>query len=365
MTQPPGIMPYHPVGRHAAPIPNPLQAQIPDELTDSYPAQQRWRAKVRRLTGIPVPPDQQELKHRKSMRSQLKRQHHQNMEEAHLSARIRRDKTRTIYQGQNTCGFLSVLSEKGGVGKTTISSLLSMSIARERNPEDIAVVDLNPDRGSLADRMSVQAPYSLRDLMNNQHAVAKGVYNPKQFMSRSPNSNVWVLAGDTSPERRESTSAEDVRAIYQMFAYEFSIAVLDNGTGISHSAMMGNLSVSHGTVLVVENTNDSYKFIDSTLERLENLGYTDLRSRVVLVVNEKVFLPPELVADTVNSKFTVVTGADISNAYRSKVRNVIVVPFDPALARSGPILYDSLMPETVFQIKKLAAALMDNLMVER
>ncbi|HCU78761.1 MAG TPA: MinD/ParA family protein, partial [Microbacterium sp.] len=49
--------------------------------------------------------------------------------------------------------FVPVLSRKGGVGKTTVTTLLGMALADARDDRVIAV-DANPDRGTLAERIA-------------------------------------------------------------------------------------------------------------------------------------------------------------------------------------------------------------------
>ena len=46
---------------------------------------------------------------------------------------------------------MPVLSRKGGVGKTTVTTLLGMVLAELREDRVIAM-DANPDRGTLSDR---------------------------------------------------------------------------------------------------------------------------------------------------------------------------------------------------------------------
>ena len=49
--------------------------------------------------------------------------------------------------------FVPVLTRKGGVGKTTVTTLLGMAMALVREDRVIAI-DANPDRGTLAERVS-------------------------------------------------------------------------------------------------------------------------------------------------------------------------------------------------------------------
>ena len=47
--------------------------------------------------------------------------------------------------------LVAIASQKGGVGKTTVTTLLGMALADAREDRVIAI-DANPDRGTLAER---------------------------------------------------------------------------------------------------------------------------------------------------------------------------------------------------------------------
>jgi len=49
--------------------------------------------------------------------------------------------------------FVPVLTRKGGVGKTTITVLIGMAMAKVRE-DRILAIDANPDRGTLAERVT-------------------------------------------------------------------------------------------------------------------------------------------------------------------------------------------------------------------
>jgi Mrp family chromosome partitioning ATPase len=49
--------------------------------------------------------------------------------------------------------FVPVLTRKGGVGKTTVTTLLGMALAEVRD-DRVLGIDANPDRGTLAERVA-------------------------------------------------------------------------------------------------------------------------------------------------------------------------------------------------------------------
>ncbi|MEN9752906.1 MAG: hypothetical protein RL670_597, partial [Actinomycetota bacterium] len=66
--------------------------------------------------------------------------------------------------------FVPVLTRKGGVGKTTVTTLLGMAMALVREDRVIAI-DANPDRGTLAERVSKGTRATVRDVVNRAAAI--------------------------------------------------------------------------------------------------------------------------------------------------------------------------------------------------
>ena len=99
----------------------------------------------------------------------------------------------------------AVLTRKGGVGKTTISTLLGMALADVRDDRVIAI-DANPDRGTLAERVNKQTLSTVRDIVS----VGPGIRDFTELsthVSRDA-TRLDVLASDTDPNccPRRSTS---------------------------------------------------------------------------------------------------------------------------------------------------------------
>ena len=66
--------------------------------------------------------------------------------------------------------FVPVLTRKGGVGKTTVTALLGMALAYAREDRVIAI-DANPDRGTLAERVSKQTRFTVRDVVTKAASI--------------------------------------------------------------------------------------------------------------------------------------------------------------------------------------------------
>ncbi|MEZ5187900.1 MAG: AAA family ATPase [Microbacterium sp.] len=92
--------------------------------------------------------------------------------------------------------FVPVLSRKGGVGKTTVTTLLGMALADAREDRIIAV-DANPDRGTLAERIGRPSGKTVRDLVRAR-ADVHGFNDISQIVARD-HTRLDVLASDSDP----------------------------------------------------------------------------------------------------------------------------------------------------------------------
>lgn len=275
------------------------------------------------------------------------------------------------------CAFVVVQSEKGGVGKSTTSALVAYFISKLRQ-EAVLLVDLNPDKTNLHGKLGVHPSHSLLDLVLAKDLIPAR-HQAKEYCTKVPGMNVYLLSNEVDAQTREQTSARNVVTMKDIVRPFFPIGVLDNGTGSRHPAMEGALSIGHSTLLVMENTRDLDEFVHSTLKRLETSDNPDLRKRVVIVVNTRVQPPvppaplPRGAEPDVVERHARMTrayeGAEegyvdpqaIVRKYRDIVRAVIVIPYDQALANSGVINFDALLPETEEAGEELARLAMEDL----
>lgn len=286
----------------------------------------------------------QERAQREEQVEDLKRDRIRDLE---VVARIGREMVRT----NGYAGFLNVMSEKGGCGKTTLVCLLAYELEVIRR-ERIVVTDINPDKGSLSSRMGVSPKYSLKDMIEAYDDIVRGDRRVSDFLSPVGSTGINVLSGDMNPDYRQETSEMDVIKTFQLLAPVASMVLLDNGTGITHSALSGSLQVSHGMALIMENTLDAEDFIQDTLTFLQKNRHDDLRRRLVLVINDKAAITPERSRQMID---------DLMLKFNHQVRGIVVIPFDRSIAEGGPIDFKQVGGETRKAIRHLAALLMDDM----
>ncbi len=242
--------------------------------------------------------------------------------------------------------FIPVLTRKGGVGKTTITTLLGMALADSREDRVIAI-DANPDRGTLSERVPKRTRMTVRDVVTRAGSVT-GFTDLSSFVSRDA-TRLDVLASDTDPLLSEAFSDSDYEVVARLAKRHYSLVLTDCGTGIVHSVMAATLAHADTIVIVSGGSIDEARLASETLTWLESNGYAALAKSAVVAIN------------TATQGTNPVRIDEIESHFESRVRAVVRIPYDQLLAAGGVITYADLHRNTRDAARELAALVMDGL----
>lgn len=246
--------------------------------------------------------------------------------------------------------FVPILTRKGGVGKTTVTALLGMALADSRDDRVIAI-DANPDRGTLSERVSQQTSSTVRDVVTS--AASIGNFTDFSTLVSRDETRLDILASDTDPMLSEAFDETDYNVVADLVARYYSIALTDCGTGIVHSVMRATLQRSDSIVIVSGGSIDEARLASETLTWLEANGYGDLVRNAVVALN------------TATQGTNLVRLEEIEAHFRSRVRDIVRIPYDPQLAAGGAVSYADLRPLTRLAARTLAALVVEGLPTRR
>ncbi|MDR7190258.1 MinD-like ATPase involved in chromosome partitioning or flagellar assembly [Microbacterium sp. BE35] len=242
--------------------------------------------------------------------------------------------------------FVPVLSRKGGVGKTTVTTLLGQALADARDDRVIAI-DANPDRGTLAERITRDGGKTVRDLVRMSPEVVG--FNDLSSIVARDETRLDVVASDTDPRVSEAFNDADYRNVAALAAHYYSVVLTDTGTGIVHSVMGATLDLADQIVIVAGLSVDEARLASETLTWLETNGYSDkVRSAVVVLNNARPGHP-------------LVQLDELESHFRTRVRAVVRVPYDPHIAAGSAIVFRELQPATREAARQLAATVVEGL----
>ncbi|GAB3130184.1 MinD/ParA family ATP-binding protein [Glaciibacter psychrotolerans] len=260
-----------------------------------------------------------------------------------MAARIRK-------QFEGGARFVPVLTRKGGVGKTTVTALLGMALADAREDRVIAI-DANPDRGTLSERVSKQTRSTVRDVVVKAASIG-GFTDFSALVSRDE-TRLDILASDTDPLLSEAFDENDYNVVADLAARFYSIVLTDCGTGIVHSVMRATLQRADSIVIVSGGSVDEARLASETLTWLEANGYGALVSNAIVALN------------TATQGTNLVKLEEIESHFRSRVREIVRIPYDPQLAAGSVVSYKDLQPITQLASRTLAALVVEGLPATR
>lgn len=246
--------------------------------------------------------------------------------------------------------FVPVLTRKGGVGKTTITTLLGMALADIRDDRVIAV-DANPDRGTLSERVNKQTRSTVRDLVTHAPSI-RDFSELSTHVSRDV-TRLDVLASDTDPLLSEAFDENDYNVVADVAARYYSLVLTDCGTGIVHSVMRATLQRADSVVIVSGGSVDEARLASETLTWLEANNYGHLVRNAIVALN------------TATQGTNLVKLGEIEAHFRSRVRDIVRIPYDPELAAGSVVRYSALKPFTRDAARELAGLVMDGLPTRR
>lgn len=249
---------------------------------------------------------------------------------------------------------ISVLCLKGGIGKTTTSLGLGLTLARYR-ADQVLGIDMNPDAGDLADRalshaqVEAMSPRTVTDVLR---AIRADTIHDLTELNRYTltSDRLHLIAGEQAPEVSESITTADYEAVRDVVDRFYPLTLTDCGTGVTHPAMRGILDRTDQVIVASGWAVSGAKRAERTLDWLAaQEPYRDLAERAVVVLTESARVPKDINREQI--------AAQLGN----KCRAVHLVPFDPVLSLGDHVSLPALAKRTRVAYIELAATVVDGL----
>lgn len=258
--------------------------------------------------------------------------------------RHQRELVLRVNQPLRGCFKIAMLSLKGGVGKTTVTTTLGSTFASLRGDRVIAV-DANPDRGTLSQKIPIETMATVRLLLRDADKITR--YSDVRAYTSQGASRLEILASEQDPAVSEAFSEEDYLRVVSLLEHYYNIVLTDCGTGLMHSAMKGVLDLADALVIVSSSSVDGARSASATIDWLEAHGYGELVRRSIAVIN------------SVRPAGNAVDLGKLEAHFAARTRAVCRIPFDPHLEEGAEIEPERLTEATRLALLELAAAMAD------
>jgi MinD-like ATPase involved in chromosome partitioning or flagellar assembly len=156
-----------------------------------------------------------------------------------------------------------------GAGQT-MTTLMTGEVLASLRAEPVAVLDLNPGRGSLADRADTMPAVAAAEQAGPDH-----LHHPAP-------SRLAVISSDPAGAGAPADdAARDVAKVFELLSARYGLTLADPGA----SAVPRVLAIADQLVLVAPASQDAARAIAMTLEWLEAHGHAELAGNSAMVIN--------------------------------------------------------------------------------
>ena len=173
---------------------------------------------------------------------------------------------------------LTVFGAKGGIGKTTITTNVAVSIARNTD-HSVLIMDLDTRFGDVAIMLDIEPRVTVADLCAKASTLDRETFR-EALVEHS--SGVWVLPSPKHPSEWRAVQVEDVKLVVAMAARMFDYVILDT-PGAFNDIVGAALDVATQVLVVTSVDMASIKDTAFILDVLESESFPE--ERLLLTVN--------------------------------------------------------------------------------
>jgi MinD-like ATPase involved in chromosome partitioning or flagellar assembly len=230
-----------------------------------------------------------------------------------LSGRIRRYIRRQYVIG--------VVSGKGGVGKTTMSTCIG-SVFRECRPDTVIAIDAVPGYGTLEGRIEQTQRSSFAGMLSDTDI--QGYTDIRQYLGQN-DVGLDVLAGDHIPDQPPIMLPTMLNGALVRLRRSHTVLVLDTSDDLTHPVSRTVFDACDTLVFVSGLTPDTSLPVSHTIDMVRAMGYDELVSRSMIILNDS------------RNKYDSAARAYLAQGYANSGLSVEFMPYDPHLAKGGVI----------------------------
>lgn len=172
---------------------------------------------------------------------------------------------------------ITVLSPKGGSGKTTVATNLGVTLAKAMAGR-VALVDLDLQFGDISSALQVDPVHTIGDAARAGGAL--DATKLKVFLAPH-HSTLFTLCAPETPAEADDITAQSVSSVLNLLAGDFPVVITDTAAGLGEHALTA-IDLSTDLVFVCSMDVASVRALRKELDALNRLGASTVRRHLVL-----------------------------------------------------------------------------------
>lgn len=179
---------------------------------------------------------------------------------------------------KSKCKIISVFSNKGGIGKTSVATNLAVELA-QITKERTALIDLNFQAGDITTFMDLKPAFNISYLLNNLDKINEDFLF--STFEKYKDLSLYVLADPPFFKQTVNISPKQILKLFNILKDTFSYIVVDAGAGFD-SDNITVLSEADMLVLVTVANLPALRNSQRCLELFDKLGIDNTKINILL-----------------------------------------------------------------------------------
>lgn len=173
--------------------------------------------------------------------------------------------------------IIAIVSPKGGVGKTTVSTNIAVGLAK-KSPNQVVLVDLDVQFGDVSSALALVPTHTILDIVKGP--AKSDLLVLKSFITEHE-SGLRVIPAPFAPEESSQITSEEITNLLNTLRDEFEYVVVDTAPGFSELTLSA-LELASDTVVVSELDVPSLRGVRKALDVLQALNLVGNKQRIVI-----------------------------------------------------------------------------------
>ncbi len=178
----------------------------------------------------------------------------------------------------NKCKIISVFSNKGGIGKTSLASNLALELAKITK-ENVALIDLNFQMGDITTFLDLKPSFNISYMLENLDKINETFL--LSTLEKYKNTSLYVLADPPYFKQAANIQPKQITKLFNTLKDTFSYIIVDAEASFDGKNIAA-LDNSDIILLVTVANLPALRNTQRCLELFEKLGYDKEKTKIIV-----------------------------------------------------------------------------------